>query len=265
MRMKKQWESVAGIDGLIEAGEALRVLSADVTVAAPRKVAARSDRVFHTRMAIAFLLTAFIGFAPKYYLKSVTHAPALSPLLHVHGVVFSAWLLLLLTQTSLVAARRVDIHRRLGIGGAALALLMVPLGVMAAIDAARRGVSNAGLDPMSFLVFPLGQILMFAAFIGVGLWHRRRPELHRRLVMLATISLMAPAFGRFPYVGKLPVVPMLLSVLFVVAAAIHDKRTRGRVHPIYIAGGLITFLSGPARFALAHTEAWQTFARFLVG
>jgi hypothetical protein len=263
--MQKQWESVAPLDGLIEAGEALRTLGADFTPVAARKVIARSDRVFHSGMAIAFLVTAFIGFAPTYYLKSVTDAPPLSPLLHVHGVVFSAWLLLLLTQTSLVAARRVDAHRRLGMFGAALALAMIPLGVTAAIEAARRGVSNAGLDPISFLVLPLGQIALFAAFIGAGLLHRRRPELHRRLVMLATINLMAPAFARFPFVGKLSVAPVVLSVLFVVAAAIHDKRTRGRVHPIYIAGGLIILVSGPARFALAHTEPWQAFARFLVG
>ena len=147
---------------------------------------ARTGRAFHIGMSIAFLGTAFAGFAPTYFLKGLTHAPPLSPLLHVHAAAFTAWLVLLFTQSTLVAAHRVDVHRRLGIAGAVLAAAMVPLGMMAAIGAAQRASARPGLAPLVFLIFPLGQMVLFAVFIGGALWKRRRPEVHRRLVLLAT-------------------------------------------------------------------------------
>ncbi|HTJ84172.1 MAG TPA: hypothetical protein VL400_20775 [Polyangiaceae bacterium] len=216
-------------------------------------------------MAVAFLVTALVGFGPTYYLKGLTEAPPLSPLLHVHAAVFSAWLALLLGQTSLVAAHRVDLHRRLGMVGAALAATMIPLGIMTAIDAARRGSGPPGVEPAFFLIFPLGTIVMFGAFVGAALWKRRNPECHRRFMLLATITLMTPALARWPFVAQRPLPALALTTLFVVAAAIHDWRTRGRVHPIYVRGGLIILVSGPLRFFGGHSDIWQSFARLLIG
>src|SRR6185295_11140879 len=110
------------VEGLIEEGEAFRKL----------RVATRARR-FHVGMSVAFLVTAFAGFAPSYYLRGLSDRPALSPLLHVHGLVFTSWLVLLFVQSTLVSARRVDWHKRLGIAGAVIAATMVPLGVMAGI------------------------------------------------------------------------------------------------------------------------------------
>ncbi|MEO7412772.1 MAG: hypothetical protein ABIZ81_05395 [Opitutaceae bacterium] len=216
-------------------------------------------------MAVAFLLTAVAGFGPTYFLKGLYPTPPLSPLLHVHGGVFTAWLLLLIVQSGLVAAHRVDLHQRLGIAGALLAVSMVPLGIMTAIEAARRGAATPGLTPLVFMVFPVGAVVMFAGFIGAALWKRRQPELHRRLILLGTISIMTPAIARLPFAGKNPVFALALSLLFVIAAMIHDWKTRGRIHPLYIWGGLFVLLSGPVRSAIGHTEAWLSIARFLVG
>jgi hypothetical protein len=240
-----------GIQGLIEEGEALGTLD---------------TRVFHSAMAVAFLLTAFAGFAPTYFLRGVSqpHREPLSPLLHVHGVVFTSWLVLLVVQTSLVARHRVDWHRRLGIFGAALAAAMVPLGVMVSIAAARRGLAVKGAEAVAFSIFPLGQMLLFGVFVGTALWNRRRPEIHRRFILLATAVLVTPAISRLPFVGN-PVVALLLTALFVVAAMGHDWNTHRRVSPIYAWGVFVILASGPARFALGHTLAWQSFARWLVG
>lgn len=258
--MKSIDESAPRALGLVEEGEAFRALSASAA-AAPRSRPGRLRFSFHAGMSVAFLVTAFAGFAPTYYLKGLSHTPPLGPLLHVHGLVFTAWLLLLLTQTTLVAAHRVDLHKRLGIAGAMLAAVMVPLGWMTALAAARGGAARPGLASLSFLIFPLGQILLFAGFIGAALWKRRQPELHRRLVLIATACLMTPALSRL--VGS-PIVSLALTALFVVAGILHDWRSRGRVHPIYAWGVLVILLSGPARFALGHTGAWQSFARLLV-
>jgi hypothetical protein len=255
-------DTAYGVKGLIEPGEAFRTVSEGAAPAAPTP-ARRRARVFHTTMAVAFLVTAFAGFAPTYFLRGLSHRPPLSPLLHVHGLAFTSWLVLLLVQTSLVARHRVDWHRRLGIAGAALATVMVPLGVAASIAGARHGLAVKGPEALTFLIFPLGQITMFAAFVGAAMWKRKTPEIHRRLILLSTAVLITPAISRLPFGGN-PVVSLLLTALFVVAAMIHDWKARGRVHSLYVWGVLVILLSGPVRFALGHTDAWQSVARWLV-
>src|SRR5438128_1996163 len=105
---------------------------------APQLPGRRFDHLFFSGMALLLLLTVFAGFARTYYLAGVFHAPLPSLIIHLHGAVFSCWVLLLLTQTSLVSAGRVDIHRRLGIAGFVLACLMGVLGVLAATDSLVR-------------------------------------------------------------------------------------------------------------------------------
>jgi len=224
---------------------------------------AHRDRFFHTGMAVAFLLTAVLGFGPTYFFKPFQSSPPLSPLLHLHGLVFSAWLLLLIVQSGLIRAHRVDLHKRLGVAGAVLAAVMVVLGLMVAIHGARHGKSADGMAPLAFMIFPFGQSLMFGSLVGAALWLRRQPEFHSRLILLATMCLMTPAISRL--VDQRSVLASILTLIFVIVAMIHDWRTRRRVHPLYIWGGLFLLLAGPLRAALSNTAAWQTFARFIVG
>lgn len=223
----------------------------------------RGDRVFHTSMAVAFLITAVAGFGPTYFFKPVYPSPALPPLLHVHGLVFTAWLVLLIVQSGLIRANRVDLHKRLGIFGALLAALMVVLGFSVAVEGARRGAHADGMVPLAFMIFPFGRTLLFAGFVGAGIWKRRQPELHRRLILLGTICLLTPAISRM--VEKRSVLALFLTLIFVVVAMIHDWQSRRRVHAVYIWGGAIILISGPLRAALGNTGAWQSFARFLAG
>lgn len=237
-------------------------MNADVTPVAPLSPA-RQDRIFHAGMAVAFLITAIVGFGPSYFFKPIHASPPLPSLLHVHGLVFTAWLVLLIVQSGLVRADRVDLHKRLGIAGAVLAAVMVVLGLYVAVDGARRGTSADGMTPLAFMIFPFGQVLLFAGFIGVGLWKRRRPELHRRLILLATICTLTPAISRM--VDKRSLLAMFLTLGFVLIAMIHDWISRRRVHPVYIWGGAIILVSGPLRAVVGNSAAWQSFARFLVG
>jgi hypothetical protein len=216
-------------------------------------------------LALALLITAVAGFGPTYFYKGLYNHPPLTPLLHVHGAVFTAWLVLLVSQSALVAAHRVDLHRRFGIVGAVLAALMIPVGVLTAIEAARRGVATPGLEPIVFMVFPIGAVVMFAVFIGAAIWNRRKPETHRALILLGTVSIMTPAIARLPFGGRNPVLALVISLLFVVAAMVHDWTSRRRVNSIYIWGGILIFLSGPGRSWIGHSTAWRSLAEFLVG
>jgi hypothetical protein len=235
------------------------------SIPVPRVSPARPSRKFHTGMAVAFLVTALAGFGPTYFLKEFYGTPPLSPLLHVHGVVFTLWLVLLVVQSGLVVAHRVDLHQRLGIAASVVALVMVPLGVMTAIETARRGLATSVAEPLVFMVFPIGAVIMFVGFVGPALWLRRKPDLHRRLILLGTVSILTPAIARLPVAGHNPVVALLLSLIFVIAAIIHDWQSHRRLHPLYLWGGLIILLSGPVRDGIGHTAAWQSFARWLVG
>src|SRR6267154_4615901 len=115
----------------------------------------RYEHLFFSGMSIAMLITVFAGFARTYYLAGAFRAPLPSLIIHIHGAAFTCWILLLVTQTSLVSAGRVDIHRRLGIGGFFLACLMVILGVLAATDSLVREAGPPGRDPKFFYIVPL--------------------------------------------------------------------------------------------------------------
>jgi hypothetical protein len=246
------------VQGLIEEGEAL---------GASNEALARRDRAFYRGVSLAFLVTALVGFGRTYFLKAAFHTPALTPLMHGHGIVGTAWLVLLVAQTSLVSAGRVGVHMKLGIAGALVAAAFVPLGILVPLEMARHGAVTPGRSV--FLIFPLTQSLMFGGIVGAALWHRRRrPELHKRLMLVGTAVMITPALARlilFVPVGPRPVVALVLSMAFVVAGMIHDWRTRGRVHRLYVWATMAIVLSGPARFALGHTPAWQALVRHLVG
>jgi hypothetical protein len=131
------------------------------TVAVPRSTpqnfgpGRQFDNVFFSGMAILILVTVFVGFARTYFLAGVFRAPLPSLLVHIHGAVFSSWILLLITQTTLVTAGRVDIHRRLGLAGFGLACLMVVLGVLTASKLLGRGISPVPIfDAQTFTLFP---------------------------------------------------------------------------------------------------------------
>jgi hypothetical protein len=134
-------------------------------------------------MALLMAATVFAGFAPSYYLAGMFHAPLPSLTIHLHGAIFTGWILLLITQTSLVSARRVDIHRRLGIAGFLWACLMVVIGVLAATDSLVRAAGPAGRDPKFFYIIPLTDMLVFAILIGFAFRARRNPSVHKRLIL----------------------------------------------------------------------------------
>jgi hypothetical protein len=223
------------------------------------------DHRFFTGMAIAAALTVFIGFAPSYYLSGVFGGRPLTTLVHVHGAIATAWILLFLTQTSLIAAKRTDLHRRLGVAGAVLAPLLLVVGYLTAIEAARLGhTPPGGPPPMAFLAVPIGTLVVFAILVGAGLAQRRRSETHKRLMLLATIAIVTPAIARMRWMGLGgPAVAIGGTSLFVVACLMYDRVAHGRVHPAFLWGGLFVMVALPARFALGQTDAWLAVARWM--
>jgi len=227
----------------------------------------RRERLFYTGMAVAFVLTVFVGFSRTYYLRPYFGTPSLTPLLHLHGIIFTSWLVLLLTQTVLVAAKRTDIHRRLGIAGGVLAVLMVLVGTSTAIIRAKIvEVPPGAPSPLVFLTIPLGDMLVFAILVGAGFYYRRRVDVHKRLMLLATISILPAATARLPFAFIQQVGPLAffgLADLFILVCLLYDLVARRRLHRATVLGGLVVVVSHPLRLLIGNTQAWLTFAAWL--
>lgn len=232
---------------------------------APR--AAAPDRAFYTGMALAFAAIVAIGFSPSFYLRGAD-LPPLSTLLVVHGLTFTSWIALFIAQAALIAANRRPLHRTLGAFGAALAVLLVVTGAAAAVDALRRGSAPIpGLDPRTFFAIPAHDVVAFAVLATAALLLRKDLQMHKRLMVVATISLLAAAIARFPIPAMLKVGPPLfygLQDLLVVVGIAYDKACHGRVHRAYWWGLGFLVLSQVVFLAIAGTPAWHGFADLLL-
>lgn len=222
----------------------------------------RYDHLFFSGMAIALLLAVFLGFAQTYYLAGVFNAPLPSRILHFHGAAFSCWILLLVTQTSLVSAGRVDIHRRLGIAGFLLACLMVVLGVLAASDALAHRPSPSGIDPKIFYIVPITDMLIFSVLIAFAFRMRSNAAAHKRLIMIATVSLMIAAIARWPiaFSHRNPLRAALISWVFLLSLMAYDYWSTRKVHRATLYATVFLIFIQMVRFPIAHTSAWQSFA-----
>lgn len=232
-----------------------------------------AERLFYSGMALAMVATIFFGFAPSYYLRGSvetwTPAPLLpmTPVSHLHGILFSAWTLLFVAQTLLVGAGRTDIHRKLGLTAFALLPAMVGVALVASLYGALRHAGPPFIPPLQFLAIPLFDIPVFAITIGWALWKRREAQTHKRLMLIAMVGMMGPAIGRLPMPAFLPgpVAIFGLPDLYLLALVGWDLATRGRLHKATIWGGGLLLASQVFRLWVMTTPAWLAFAAWAVG
>jgi hypothetical protein len=237
---------------------------------------------FYVWMAAIFALIAFGGFAPTYWLQLAPRTFVGPPLLHIHGALFSAWTLLLLSQTWLAANGRLDHHRAWGLAGIALASAMVVVGITAAIYSMKVGLAGGyGDKSRGFLLVPLSAVGLFAGFFIAAIANLNRPEWHKRLILLATLSLLQAALARVffviatgggpgarPGLGPPPpmaiaLVPSLVLNLLIVAGMVYDWRKRGKPHPAWIVGLVVITAVVVLRGPLSTTPGWIAFAESL--
>ena len=221
----------------------------------------RSEHPFFSGMAVLLLATAFAGFAPTYYLAGIFRAPLPSTIIHVHAAVFSCWILLLITQTSLVSTGRVDIHRRLGMAGVVLAGLMVVVGVLAATDALARGFPP-GRDALAFYIVPITDMVIFPTLIFFAFRARFNPQAHKRIMLIATIALMTAPIARLPFAltHRKPPMAHLASYTFLLLLLAYDLWSTRRIHRATLWGGAFLVFMQQISAPIAKTAAWHTFA-----
>jgi len=239
----------------------------------------QTARRFYVGMAVVVILLNVAAFSPSIIDPSTRNVPLpLTLLVTAHAATVAGWILLFLAQATLVATGHTDVHRRVGIAGVALTLAVPIVGFFTVVEQARRGFDLNGdfapgrtsADPAGF-VSALLLLLIFTAVATVGLAYRRRPDVHKRLMLLAmvgglTITPMTHVTAHWsalrPWANPLTTVT---EILFLSSSALYDRISLGRIHPVSIWGPLAVFASQIVLFfGVAQTAAWHEFATWLI-
>ncbi len=228
------------------------------------------DRRRFTGVAVGFTFITLVGFAQTYYLKVLFGTPPLRPLLHVHGIVMTAWVVLFSVQVGLIADRRTDLHRRLGVLGAVLAGMVVGTGVPVALTQGHFHLvmHDDPLEPaLVFLPVPLGILLLFATFVAAAILLRRLAAYHKRFMALSCLSIISPGLDRLPLqfiVNADRWVLFVLNDVIIAACVAFDVLKNRRVHPAWLWGGAMVLSVQVVTLALRNTHAWLRLAEWIL-
>lgn len=220
---------------------------------------------------------AFLGFAPTYWLPLAAGAFKANPVVHIHGLAFFSWTLFFLVQAWLVASGRTARHRSVGLIGISLATVMTMLGILAAINQMKGAIAIGQADAgKAFAIVPLAGLAFFAVAVAIAIANVRRPEMHRRLMLLASVSILDAPIARWFLTflappgppGPPPVAadigPTAVTWLLLGFAIFHDWRRTGRPHPVYLIGGPALVALKLAQIPLSTTAAWKSAAEWVL-
>lgn len=250
------------------------------TIAAPAP-RARVGK-FYVTMAAIFVAIAFSGFFMTYWVQVAQGTFTGSAMLHLHGLLFSAWTLFFLSQAIMMANGRYRSHRKWGLLGISLATAMLFVGLAVALQGLQARLdAGHGEAARAFAIVPISGIILFGGLVTAAIANLRRPEWHKRLMLVASAGILQAAIARFfllaatggvavrPGAGPpMPVerslMPGMVVLALVVAAMIHDRRTHGRVHPAYWwgFGAMVAVQVGRPMFGYSST--WYRFTDFLL-
>jgi hypothetical protein len=216
------------------------------------------SRRFYFVLSLFMTAMVLVGFWPSYFGQIQHGLPERPKVIHLHGAIFIGWMALLITQVILAARGRIRDHQRVGTVGIVYGCLVLVMGLTVSFAAPVLHV-KAGEWSMNqaaaFLPVPLGDMVLFGGFFGAAVVYRRKPEIHKRLMLLATVALLFAAVARMAFLHDSLAValPVWLSPLLL--GIVYDAIRRRRVHPVYWVG-LAVLIIAPLRFALAQSEAW---------
>lgn len=190
-------------------------------------------------------------------------------MVHVHGLMYFAWMFLFILQPVLVRIGKTDVHRKIGVAGFILAGGMVIIGLLTAITGARLNSPTlivGGLTAKQFLIVPITDMILFTLYLGLSFGNLKDSEAHKRLMILATLAVIPAAVGRIAGIFEISNLLMILMIQhgILYAGVIYDLVRRRKIHPVYIWGGLLLVAVHLVRFPMATTEWWSSIATWLV-
>jgi hypothetical protein len=217
-----------------------------------------------------------LSFIPTYWAPVVQGRFTAPPIVHIHAALFFSWTILFVVQSWLVANRRTGAHRELGLLGISLATAMV-FSVIATAGAMinLRAANGFESEALSFAWLQVGGMIVFGSCFALAIWNIRKPDVHRRLMLLATISLLdaplarvvlpliapplPPGFPPPPPVAAVMIPSLVADILLAIAIA-YDWRTRGKPHQVYVIGGVLLLIFQMTRPLIASSDAWHGLA-----
>ncbi len=227
-----------------------------------------APRRLYVGLALLAVAIAAVGFWPTYFGPLAAGAADKTPIVHLHAAVYVGWLAIFITQTVLAATGRIAAHMTLGRFAIGYGVLLIAVGLLTAFARfALRVRAGEAADGQAQLLGPLLDMLVFAPFFAAAIYYRRNAQLHKRLMIVATTSLLIAAAGRMQFLGEQRM--LLLHLIWlapILLAMAHDFWRQRRLHPVYVLGLAVLLLEGPLGRTPARTsELWLELSGRLVG
>jgi hypothetical protein len=224
--------------------------------------------VFFVAFGASMLAVLVAAFARSYFLRAplgtpdLSGAPGLPLYLHVHGLMLTSWFVLFLVQAQLVSSGRVRTHRALGIAGVVLAIAIIPMSLMTVVRSIPR-LPLAGFTPELINGVVVGDFLsvglVFPALVAAAIVLRKRADPHKRLMVLACLTLWGPVGARLAAVFHPAVAIGFSELTFLVALGIYDFKRNRRVHPVTLWGGALLIGVRVGAVLASQTDAAKAF------
>ena len=225
---------------------------------------------FFLYLTVVFLAIAMAGFSTTLFVPLARGTFTAPPIIKIHGALLFGWLLFLIAQASLIQSKKVITHRRSGWLGAFLCIAIMISGVLVGAFATHRDLAVGGESGLiGSFVNTVIEMILFGSLVGAAIFYRRTPETHKRLLVVATISILGPAWFRFRHF--MPFVPNPFVTFSYIADSVllipiaRDWITYKRVHPVYIWAGGAIFLIHAVELLVVDSEPWLRFGRWLLG
>ena len=226
-------------------------------------LALRRGHSFYLALTLFLMATVVVGFWPTYFGQLLRGGGTRPLVMHFHGAIFTGWMLLLFVQVSLAASGRVAAHRRIGTFGIWYGAAVWVMGVIATFAAPVIHVHRGEwpLDQAAgFLILPIGDMILFGLFFGAAIRYRHKPEIHKRLIVAATVSLAFAAVGRMNL--SLPLSFVIWMAPMATLAAFDYASTR-KIHRV-TAIASVTLAMAFLRIPLIEFEGWIAVGRVLL-
>ena len=223
-------------------------------------------RKFYVVLAVLMLLLIFVGFWPSYYGPLMQGAAEAPLLLHVHGVIYIGWMALLILQVTLAARGQIRTHRAVGTFGIGYGVLVWIVGVIVSFMAPAFNVNSGEWtvdQAAAFMPIPLGDMVLFGGFFLAAVLYRSKPELHKRLMLLATMAILFAAAFRLQNAGVSRPAAIVVWYVPLVIMMVYDLVQRGRIHVLYWIGAVVMGIA-LLRMPFGETEAWLRIGRPIV-
>lgn len=235
-------------------------------------VATAGKKVFDGRSAVAaailLAVITFIGFGPVYYFIPGKAFASFRWMTHVHALVMTLWIALFAAQVYLVRSKNLKAHMTLGLAGVGIAALIIITGIIVAIQAGKYGSVSfpPSIPPLSFMIVPLGDVLVFGVLFAAAIYFRKKPAHHRRLMILTAINFLPPALARIKIDALQNLGPLYFwgfpDVIAIAILAVDTWKNR-RLNPAFAIGTVLIIASQPLRLMISGTETWLAFAAWL--